>query len=68
MPVRYSWACNSVFLASGAGGALLVPRDGAEGYRAWLRSATGLRIVEVNISEFQKAGGGVSCMVLRGFF
>jgi N-dimethylarginine dimethylaminohydrolase len=62
VPVRYSWACNSVFISSGA---LLVPRDPAEGYRAWLREATGLRIVEVNISEFQKAGGGVSCMVLR---
>jgi N-dimethylarginine dimethylaminohydrolase len=61
VPRRYFWACNSVFLPSGD---LLVPRDPTPGYRAWLREATGLTVVEVNVSEFQKAGGGVSCMVL----
>ena len=61
VPRRFAWACNSVSIGSRT---LLVPRDGAEGYRSWLRGATGQRIVEVNVSEFQKAGGGVSCMVL----
>jgi N-dimethylarginine dimethylaminohydrolase len=68
VPRRYAWACNSVALppeaAGGGGGGLLVPRDPTPGYRAWLREATGLTVVEVNVSEFQKAGGGVSCMVL----
>lgn len=62
VPRRFSWACNSVSV----GGVLLVPRDGATGYRSWLRDATGQQIVEANVSEFQKAGGGVSCMVLLG--
>lgn len=61
VPRRYAWACNSVAIGDRT---LLVPREGAEGYRSWVRGATGLRIVEVNVSEFQKAGGGVSCMVL----
>jgi N-dimethylarginine dimethylaminohydrolase len=61
VPRRYAWACNSVAIGDRT---LLVPRDGEEGYRSWLRSSTGQRIVEVNVSEFQKAGGGVSCMVL----
>lgn len=60
-PRRYAWSCNSVAIGDRT---LLVPREGAEGYRSWLRGATGQRIVEVNVSEFQKAGGGVSCMVL----
>lgn len=61
VPRKFAWACNSVAIGDRT---LLVPREGEEGYRAWIRSATGLRIVEVNVSEFQKAGGGVSCMVL----
>jgi N-dimethylarginine dimethylaminohydrolase len=61
VPRRYAWACNSVAIGDRT---LLVPREAATGYRSWLRSATGQRIVEVNVSEFQKAGGGVSCMVL----
>jgi N-dimethylarginine dimethylaminohydrolase len=61
VPRKFAWACNSVAIGDRT---LLVPREGEEGYRAWIRSATGMRIVEVNVSEFQKAGGGVSCMVL----
>ena len=61
VPRKFAWACNSVAIGDRT---LLVPREGEEGYRAWIRSVTGMRIVEVNVSEFQKAGGGVSCMVL----
>lgn len=61
IPRKYAWACNSVAIG---GRTLLVSREGAEGYRSWLREATGQQIVEVNVSEFQKAGGGVACMVL----
>lgn len=61
VPMKYIYGCNSVVLDSRT---LLVPKLAAEGYRAWLLGATGLRILEVNVGEFQKAGGSISCMVL----
>lgn len=61
VPRRFFWVCNSVPIGDRT---LVVPRVGEEGYRSWLRGATGLRIVEVNVSEFHKAGGAVKCMVL----
>jgi N-dimethylarginine dimethylaminohydrolase len=62
VPPRYLFACNSVVVP--AAGVLIAPKVGAEGYRTWLARKTGMRIVEVNVSEFQKAGGAVACMVL----
>ena len=62
VPSRYLFACNSVVVPSA--GVLIAPKLAAEGYRVWLARKTGLRIVEVNVSEFQKAGGAVACMVL----
>lgn len=66
VPPRYFFACNSVVISEGTGGAgvILTPKLAAEGYREWLARKTGLRVVEVNVSEFQKAGGAVACMVL----
>lgn len=66
VPSRYLFACNSV-MVPGAGegrGVIISPKLGAEGYRVWLARKTGLRVVEINVSEFQKAGGAVACMVL----
>lgn len=62
VPSRYLFACNSVVVPSA--GMLIVPKVATEGYRTWLARKTGLRIVEVNVSEFQKAGGAVACLVL----
>ncbi len=62
VPPRYFFACNSVVV--GEGGVIVTPKLAAEGYRSWLARKTGLRVVEVNVSEFQKAGGAVACMVL----
>lgn len=62
VPPRYFFACNSVVVPSA--GVLIAPKVAAEGYRVWLSRKTGLCIVEVNVSEFQKAGGGVACLVL----
>ncbi len=64
VPPRYFFACNSVVVGDGDGGVIVTPKLAAEGYRAWLARKTGLRVVEVNVSEFQKAGGAVACMVL----
>jgi N-dimethylarginine dimethylaminohydrolase len=62
VPSRYFYACNSVVV--GDGGVIVTPKLAVEGYRSWLTRKTGLRVVEVNVSEFQKAGGSVACMVL----
>ena len=69
VPPRYLFACNSVVVPSAAAtgegrGVIITPKLAAEGYRAWLAARTGLRVVEVNVSEFQKAGGAVACMIL----
>lgn len=70
VPPRYLFACNSVVVPAASAaeesgrGVIITPKLAAEGYRAWLAQKTGLRVVEVNVSEFQKAGGAVACMVL----
>jgi N-dimethylarginine dimethylaminohydrolase len=62
VPPRYLFACNSAVVPSV--GVIITPKLAAEGYRAWLAQKTGMRVVEVNVSEFQKAGGAVACMIL----
>lgn len=65
VPPRYLFACNSVVVPSSiSDGVILTPKIAAEGYRTWLARKTGLHVVEINVSEFQKAGGAVACMVL----
>lgn len=70
VPSRYFFACNSIVLPAGMSetdGVILTPKLIVEGYRSWLARKTGLRVVEINVSEFQKAGGSVACMVLPRF-
>ena len=61
VPWKFLYACNGVAMGRRD---LVVPRLAVEGYRAWMREKTGLRIHEVQVDEFHKAGGSVSCMVL----
>ena len=60
VPIKYMYACNSVQLNATT---LLIPKLG-DGCRQWMHEKTGMRIEEVNVGEFQLAGGSVSCMVL----
>jgi N-dimethylarginine dimethylaminohydrolase len=62
VPDRWPYLCNSSIV----GRTLLVPRSGAEA-RAWLRSRVRMPIREINVSEFQKAGGALRCMILPVF-
>ena len=61
VPGDLLFACNGVVLDERT---LLVPK--IAGGRAWLREhiGGGCRIEEVNVGEFQLAGGAVSCMSL----
>jgi N-dimethylarginine dimethylaminohydrolase len=62
VPDRWPYLCNSSIV----GRTLLVPRSGAEA-RAWLRARVRMPIREINVSEFQKAGGALRCMILPVF-
>lgn len=62
VPDRWTYLCNS----SVAGRTLLVPRLDLEA-RAWLRAHVRMQIREINVSEFQKAGGALRCMILPLF-
>ena len=59
VPDHLTYVCNS----SIAGRTLLVPR----GARAWLRTHVHMPIRELNMSEIQKAGGALRCMILPLF-
>jgi N-dimethylarginine dimethylaminohydrolase len=61
VPLKFLYGCNGVAVGPRD---IVIPRLAAEGYRAWMREKTGLRVHEVCVDEFQKAGGSVSCMVL----
>lgn len=61
VPVKNTYGCNCVVLDART---LLTPRLADSQFRSWMAQRTGMRIVDVNVSEFQKAGGSVSCMVL----
>jgi len=60
VPQKYMYACNSVWLNEST---LLIPKLEI-GCRSWIYKASGMRVEEVNVSEFHLAGGSVSCMVL----
>jgi N-dimethylarginine dimethylaminohydrolase len=59
IPWRFLYACNGVVLNDTT---LLVPKIADA--RSWLREHCGCRIEETNVSEFQLAGGAVSCLSL----
>jgi N-dimethylarginine dimethylaminohydrolase len=64
VPLKYLYACNSVWLPDGT---LIIPKldNGPHGAcRGWMHKATGMRVEEASVSEFQLAGGSVSCMTL----
>lgn len=60
VPLKYIYACNSVWLDETT---LLIPKL-ESGCRQWMYEKTGMRVEEVNVGEFQLAGGSVSSMVL----
>ncbi len=59
VPMKWLYGCNAVPV----GRTLIVPRIDPE-WRAWISERAGMRVVDVNVGEFQKAGGGVACLVL----
>jgi N-dimethylarginine dimethylaminohydrolase len=59
LPLKYLYACNSVWLNDTT---VLIPR--LPGSRQWMYKATQMHVEEVNVDEFHLAGGSVSCMVL----
>ena len=61
VPLKYLYACNSVWLPDGT---LVIPKLDSGPCRGWMHKATGMHVEEVNVNEFQLAGGSVSCMTL----
>ena len=59
VPMKWLYGCNAVPV----GRTLVVTRIDPE-WRAWISERAGMRVVDVNVGEFQKAGGGVACLVL----
>ena len=59
IPLKYLYACNSVWLDEKT---LLIPK--LPGCRQFMYTATKMKIIEVNVDQFHLAGGSVSCMVL----
>lgn len=59
IPLKYLYACNSVWLDEKN---LLIPK--LQDCRQWMYEATKMHIIEVNVEQFQLAGGSVSCMTL----
>lgn len=64
VPWRFAYGCNSLVV----GDTLITPRcagtDQGDSWRSWIRAKSGMRVIDVNMSEFEKAGGSVSCCVL----
>ena len=61
VPLKYLYVCNSVWLPDGT---LVIPKLDSGPCRNWMHKATGMRIEETNVNQFQLAGGSVSCMTL----
>ena len=59
LPLKYLYACNSVYLDEHT---LLIPK--LPGCRQWMYAVTSMKIIEVNVEQFHMAGGSVACMVL----
>lgn len=62
VPDQWTYLCNSSILGS----TLLTPRL-EPAARAWLRRKIRMRIRECNVSEIEKAGGALRCMILPLF-
>jgi len=59
VPIKYMYACNSVWLDEKH---LLIPR--LPDCRQWLYNGSKMKIEEVTVDQYHLAGGSVSCMVL----
>ena len=61
VPLRFLYGCNSVVVNDKL---LIAPKLAHPDYRSWMRKHTGMHVEHVNVSEFELAGGSVSCLVL----
>jgi N-dimethylarginine dimethylaminohydrolase len=62
VPLKYFFACNSVWLDEKN---LLVPKLPYDDYRHWMYKATQMKLDEVNVNQFHLGNGSVQCMILR---
>jgi N-dimethylarginine dimethylaminohydrolase len=62
VPEKYFFACNSVWIDETH---ILIPKLPFSDYRQWMAKATGMKVDEVDVSEFHLGNGSVQCMVLR---
>jgi N-dimethylarginine dimethylaminohydrolase len=61
VPLHFLYGCNSVVVNDTL---LIAPKLAFPDYRSWMRKYTGMHVEHVNVSEFELAGGSVSCLVL----
>jgi N-dimethylarginine dimethylaminohydrolase len=62
VPLKYFYACNSVWLHSKT---ILCPKLVASGFKEWMEDATQMTVDQVDVSQFHLGNGSVQCMVLR---
>jgi N-dimethylarginine dimethylaminohydrolase len=62
VPLKYFFACNSVWLDDKN---LLIPKLPYDDYRNWMYKATEMKLDEVNVNQFHLGNGSVQCMILR---
>jgi N-dimethylarginine dimethylaminohydrolase len=62
VPLRYFYACNSVWLNHSI---ILVPNLDVPGFKTWMQEATHMNVHFVDVSEFHLGKGSIHCMVLR---
>ena len=62
VPLRYFYACNSVWLNHST---ILTPKLEIPGFKEWMQEVTGMTVVPVDVSQFHLGKGSVHCMILR---
>jgi N-dimethylarginine dimethylaminohydrolase len=62
VPLKYFYACNSIWLDSKT---VLCPKLVASGFKEWMEEATQMTVDQVDVSQFHLGNGSVQCMVLR---
>ena len=62
VPLKYFYACNSVWLNRHT---VLCPKLHVAGFSEWMEEATQMKLDQVDVSQFHLGNGSVQCMILR---
>lgn len=62
VPLKYFYACNSVWIDEKN---IMVPKLPYDDFRQWMSKATQMKIDEVNVDQFHLFDGSIQCLTLR---